>query len=294
LPRPQQSPGTVGPLVPELGVEQSPGTVESAPSATSETPFPTRMFALHITIDERTHDKLRHAQTLLSHAVPSGELAEVLDRALDVLIERLEKRKFAATANPRLRPRRGHLATVKAPRARCIPADVRRAVWERDQGQCTFIGQSGRRCPSRKLLEFDHIDPVARGGRASVDRLRLRCRAHNQFEAERAFGVEFMRGKREAARARAAARARVREEARESADAHAREQAREQARDVVSALRGLGLRADEARRAAELAQSWPTAALEEWVRAALKFHRPRQAYGARSGQAWAHAPVHSP
>jgi hypothetical protein len=49
-------------------------------------------------------------------------------------------------------------------------------------------------------LEFDHIDPVARGGQPTVERMRLRCRAHNQYEAERIFGTEFMRHKRQAAR----------------------------------------------------------------------------------------------
>jgi len=37
---------------------------------------------------------------------------------------------------------------------------------------------------------------VARGGRASVDGIRLLCRAHNQYEAERVFGGAFMQGKR--------------------------------------------------------------------------------------------------
>ncbi len=45
--------------------------------------------------------------------------------------------------------------------------------------------------------------PVARGGEATTDNLRLRCRAHNQYKAERTYGESFMRGKRER---RAAAR----------------------------------------------------------------------------------------
>jgi len=285
LPRTQQSPGTVDTLLQELGAELSPGTVESAQPGAEAPPTPARKFALYLTIDERTHDKLRRAQALLSHAVPSGDLAQVVDRALDVLIERLEKRKFAATA----RPRRG--ANAKTPHARNVPAQVRRAVWERDACRCTFIGDRGQRCPARKLLEFDHIDPVARGGRASVDRMRLRCRAHNQFEAERAFGVEFMRGKREAARARAAARE------------QAREQAKAQSRDVVTALRALGLRAEEARRAAELSLSGPNATLEDRVRAALQSYRPRRAFAgaerrasefATSDRGYGAASVHSP
>jgi len=76
---------------------------------------------------------------------------------------------------------------------------VRRAVWERDGGQCTFVSESGRRCDARKPLEFDHVRELARGGESTVENLRLRCRAHNQYTAECTFGSEFMRHKRIAA-----------------------------------------------------------------------------------------------
>jgi 5-methylcytosine-specific restriction endonuclease McrA len=184
----------------ELAPEQvafNPVEGELAPAQVAAT-LPTRIgplsperFALQLTIAKATHDKLRYAQQLLGHSIPSGEVALVLDRALDALIDQLEKRKFAATAKPS-RPR-------PSSRKRCLPAHVRRAVWERDRGQCTFVAESGHLCGARNQLEFDHIDPVARGGRATVDGIRLRCRAHNQFEAERAFGAEFMRKKRERA-----------------------------------------------------------------------------------------------
>lgn len=82
---------------------------------------------------------------------------------------------------------------------RFVPAEVKRAVWKRDGGQCTYVSSEGRRCESRKFLEFDHIDPVARGGKATVERMRLRCRAHNQYEAEKTFGRDLMRKKREEA-----------------------------------------------------------------------------------------------
>jgi len=45
--------------------------------------------------------------------------------------------------------------------------------------------------------------PDARGGEATAANLRLRCRAHNQYEAERAFGESFMLGERERERERA-------------------------------------------------------------------------------------------
>ena len=99
---------------------------------------------------------------------PAAE-GEVLDRALDALIQTLERRKLAATSKPRTKQR-----PTKS--RRHIPARVRRTVWERDGGQCTFVGESGRRCASRTRLEFDHADEVARGGKATVEGIRLRCR----------------------------------------------------------------------------------------------------------------------
>jgi hypothetical protein len=102
--------------------------------------------SLQLMVIPGTRDKLRYAGSLMSHQIPSGDLAEVLDRILDLGIRQLEKRKFAATTKPSRKQR----TTTSA---RHIPAPVKRAVWERDQGQCTFVSECGRRCPARMLLE---------------------------------------------------------------------------------------------------------------------------------------------
>lgn len=253
LPCVQHAPGHVETMDPQ----HAPGHVEPAPPsiAARQQEGPER-FLLQVTIGRGTHDKLRYAQALLGHAVPSDDAARLLDRALDALIEKCEKRKFAATARPRS-PHRA--ATTK----RHVPAHVRRTVWERDQGQCTFTSGTGHRCGARRLLEFDHIDPVARGGQATVERMRLRCRAHNQYEAERVFGAALMNGKRAAARARGSAR-----------ESLAPTNSDEQTRDVMAGLRALGCRANGARRAADLTASLVGATLEERLRAALKSLRP--------------------
>ncbi|MGE5177582.1 MAG: HNH endonuclease [Bacteroidota bacterium] len=158
-------------------------------------------YLLQVLISSGTYGKLRHAQALLSHAVPARDVAQLLDRALDALIALAEKRKIGVggPANGdqrRSRKRRSHTA----PGVRHIPARVRREVWERDGGQCTFVSSAGHRCTERHFLEFDHVRPVARGGRATVEGIRLRCRAHNQYEAERAFGSGFIRRKRQEAK----------------------------------------------------------------------------------------------
>jgi len=186
---------------PPVGV--SPGSSFPSPApvaAASAFPAPTtaanrvqplapQRYAMQCTVSQETHDKLRYAQALLGHAVPSGDLAQVLDRALDALIEKLEQQKFAKTDRPR--PCR------RSDDARHIPASVKRAVWERDGRQCTYVGENGHRCESRTRLEFDHVEPVATGGHATVQGLRLRCRAHNHLEAEHRFGRDFMNAQRE-------------------------------------------------------------------------------------------------
>jgi hypothetical protein len=162
----------------------------------NSTPVAPERFLLQLTVAQSTHDKLQYLKELLSHQVPSGDLAEVLERTFDIAIRQLEMRKFAATS----RARRSQLQTTGW---RHIPARVKLAVWERDGGRCTFMSASGHRCGSRRFLEFDHRDPVALGGQATVEQVQLRCRTHNQFAAECAFGAQFMKRKRDEARARA-------------------------------------------------------------------------------------------
>jgi 5-methylcytosine-specific restriction endonuclease McrA len=147
-------------------------------------------FVLKVALGESTHAKLERAQVLLAHSVRVGQVADVLDRALDALLSKLERRRGAAEPGRERPPR------TERTDGRGIPAAVRREVWARDGGRCTFKGAAGRQCEADRGLEFDHVRPVARGGDSTAANLRLRCRAHNQLEAERAFGREFMRQKR--------------------------------------------------------------------------------------------------
>ena len=114
-----------------------------------------------------------------------------------------------------------------------------------------------------------------------MERMRLRCRAHNLYAAECTFGAGFMSEKRrEAQLAPGRARARARAAAQEPSAAAERERARSTAvessseRDVIPWLRQLGFRADEARRAAVQCESIPEASLEERVRFALSLLAP--------------------
>jgi hypothetical protein len=65
-------------------------------------------------------------------------------------------------------------------------------VFERDEGRCSFVDTQGRQCQSSWQVEFHHRIPYASGGPPTVDNIELRCRAHNQYEADLEYGELFM------------------------------------------------------------------------------------------------------
>ncbi len=70
-----------------------------------------------------------------------------------------------------------------------IPAAVRRAVWERDQGRCTWPLDGGGCCGSTHRLELDHLIPWAEWGPSTVENLRVVCNRHNALAARQIFGA---------------------------------------------------------------------------------------------------------
>jgi 5-methylcytosine-specific restriction endonuclease McrA len=70
-----------------------------------------------------------------------------------------------------------------------VPARVRRAVFQRDKGCCTFVDPlSGKVCGSEFQIELDHLVPWALGGDNRPSNLRLLCRVHNLLAAEKIYG----------------------------------------------------------------------------------------------------------
>ena len=82
--------------------------------------------------------------------------------------------------------------TTSGRSSRHVPAAVRSAVWLRDDARCTFVDARGVRCRATTALELHHEWPFARGGPATLENIRLRCRAHNELAAEQDFGRELM------------------------------------------------------------------------------------------------------
>ena len=182
LPAPRQA--TLAAARSEDPVE-SPAAAMRTPRPAEITPLTPERYKVQFTVSYETHDKLRRAQDLLRHTVPNGDPAVIFDRALTLLLTQLERSKTGATE----RQRRTGPGTSSRPSAasRHVPAATQRSVWQRDGGRCAFTGPQGR-CPSTTFLEYHHVVPFAAGGETSAKNLELRCRAHNQYEAEKYFG----------------------------------------------------------------------------------------------------------
>ena len=174
-------------------ISNAPDPVQRSESRARVEPLAPQRYAVQFTMDQDLHELLQKACDLLGPEVKREDIAHVFKRAMQLLVSHLEKKKSGVTDRPRRRSSLGN--------GRYIPAEIRRAVWKRDGGRCTFVGDSGRRCQERHALEFDHVHEFARGGLSTVANLRLRCRTHNQYVAEQSLGAGFMRLKRLDARA---------------------------------------------------------------------------------------------
>jgi hypothetical protein len=142
-------------------------------------------YKLQVTISAAARERLGQIQDLMRHKLPNGDAGAIVEHALEVLHAELLKKKAADV----VRPRAGKYAADA--KGRYIPASVKRAVFRRDQGRCAFVGETGGTCGATGALEFHHVDAYAHGGRATVDNIEMRCRAHNGFEWEREVDAKY-------------------------------------------------------------------------------------------------------
>jgi hypothetical protein len=143
-------------------------------------------YKVQFTASAELHDKLERLRALMRPSVPDGDLAAIVEQAVTEKLQRLEARRFARTQAPR----KTLSESATSPTTRQIPAAVKRAVYERDGGQCRYEDAKGRRCTARQGLEFHHRRPFGLGGDHSVANISLACKRHNAYLAEVDYGRE--------------------------------------------------------------------------------------------------------
>ncbi len=154
----------------------SAGSVSAAPSAAPREasipvvparaliePTSEARYRIQLNASAALKEKLELFKALVSHSVPNGDMAAVLERALDLALEQAQKQRFAKTSRPRSRRTR-MVKPMSLPRE-CgehrehIPNAVQREVAARDGLRCTYVSDGGCRCsagvpanPSRRAL----------------------------------------------------------------------------------------------------------------------------------------------
>ena len=132
-------------------------------------PLSPARYKVQFTAGAELREKLERLRVLLRSEVPDGDIGAVVEKAVDVMLERIEARRFGRTCSPRKK------APPSEPSSRHIPAEVRRVVHRRDGGQCRFVDEEGRRCPERHRLEYHHRHPFAMGGGKEPENICLMC-----------------------------------------------------------------------------------------------------------------------
>jgi len=167
-------------------------------------------YELHLKLTPEQYEKLKKAQSLLSHVVHDGGFAEIIEVLCDKLIQKKEG-KALIKSSPRMKKESENKPTagvavepvdndqeslaedkstaapaVQNPKRRTtIPVSLQRLIYQRAQACCEYMSSTGHRCRSRYQTQLDHILPVAKGGGNEPGNLRVLCRTHNLSEARR-------------------------------------------------------------------------------------------------------------
>jgi hypothetical protein len=160
-------------------------TFDAAPSYSKpkpkekSAPLSAQRFHVNFTVDKDANEKQRRlAELTRNHANPVT-MEEIFRAGLDALLKKHDP--AVVPAKPR--------AAKPTLHTRYISREIKRIVYRRDGGRCTYVSPDGRRCCATTNLHYDHIRPWALGG-SSRDpaNIRLLCASHNLWAAVRTFG----------------------------------------------------------------------------------------------------------
>ena len=166
---------------------------------------------IKFTAKEEVLKKIQKLKALLAHRNPNLRLSELFDQLCDLGIEKWDKSKPSAPkqtatiaqSSAPARAARQQKQVVQSNISHSLEpvtkaqmsdlrslapmtkAQIKREVWQRDQGRCQI-------CNSQYAIEIDHKFPRALGGSDTKENLRLLCRSCNQRAAIEAFGLQKM------------------------------------------------------------------------------------------------------
>jgi hypothetical protein len=186
--------------------EEPSGPPPPSPSPNVLEPARTDVFNFRFSADRDFREKFERLAEVLGIENPLKNMAEVFERAVDFSLEkkdpkrklerRLKKERERGAEQVQSRPDEiSETGEEEKAESRYISSEVRERVFARAGYQCQFEGPDGTRCSSRTGLEIEHELPFAIYRSHDERRLKVLCRRHNLFQAERVYGAAFIQAK---------------------------------------------------------------------------------------------------
>ncbi len=188
-------PSPAAPTSSALALIEADAAPETRPAAATPRATEKVLHRVAFTAEAGIVQKLERLQEILGGAT----LAEVCDRAADLLLDKVDPARRVARREERAETKEKKVAAVAketkvAKAARQPPMEPRRppvAMADRVKaaGRCEYVSAQGLRCTETRFLTVDHVRPYALGGKSTVaDQLRCYCAAHNQLAGRKSFG----------------------------------------------------------------------------------------------------------
>ena len=152
-----------------------------------------QVYNFHFSADKAFRETLKRLGEVLGVERPESHMPELFQRAMEFMLDRKDPRR---KRERRLRKniQRDRKNKPKAG-SRYIPSEVRERMFERANYQCEYRGLGGVRCSQRTALEIDHIVLFAWSRNNDETNLRVLCRNHNRWCAEKALGRDFIQAR---------------------------------------------------------------------------------------------------
>ena len=141
---------------------------------------------IRFTADQKLMEKFERLKNLMGHKSNAQTYAGLFEELADLALKKLDPME-KPSAVPLLETKSSTGGT------RYIPEKLKRAIWQRDKGQCSYVDpESGKRCDSKHALQYEHVVPFGKSGKSTFENLKLLCPSHNRLAAIQAYGLEKM------------------------------------------------------------------------------------------------------
>ena len=186
--------------------EEASSPPSPSPSPNVLEPARADVFNFRFSADGDFKEKFERLAEVLGVENPLKNMAEVFERAVDFSLEkkdpkrkrerRLKKERERGADKVESRPDEiSETREEEKAESRYISSEVRERVFARAGYQCQFEARDGTRCSSRTGLEIEHERPFAIYRSHEEGHLRVLCKRHNLFQAERVYGAAFIQVK---------------------------------------------------------------------------------------------------